>query len=200
MNALLPIIYLGNIEYYSLLKNAENILLEKHEHHIKQTYRNRTEIYGANGKLKLIIPLDKRGDRTFVKDLRIDNNQLWQKLHWKSIESAYRSSPYFEYYEHEFIPFYKKEFKYLIDYNLQLQERVLNLLEISVDLNFTESYQKEIESFIDYRSILNPKSKDHTSFSPTSYMQVFEPKHGFIPNLSIIDLLFNEGPNAESFL
>ena len=154
---ILPIVYAGNIEYFSLLLNSESpIFLDGYEHFVKQTYRNRTEIYGANGKLSLIIPLIKRNKRTPMNEVLIDYSQNWQKLHWKSFESAYRSSAYFEYYEHQLIAFYKeKKYQKLVDFNLALLERILTLLKQEVNIGFTTSYT-EVEG-TDYRKEINPK-------------------------------------------
>ena len=197
---ILPILYAGNIEYFSILLNSTDpIFLDSNEHFVKQSYRNRTEIYGANGKLSLIIPLVKRNKRTPMKDVLIDYSQNWQKLHWKSFESAYRSSPYFEFYEHQLKPFYKeKKHEKLVDFNLALLELILKLLKEEVSLGFTVHYE-EVEG-IDYRKEINPKKSKGKLYPSENYLQVFEAKQGYISNLSILDLLFNEGPNAINFL
>ncbi len=201
MKALLGTAYAGNIHYYSVLKNAETVWVDLFEHFEKQSYRNRACIHGANGKLNLIIPLERRGIRTPVGQVKIDYSQNWQKLHWKSLESAYRSSPYFEYYEHDFHEFYhKQEFELLADFNSAIQTKILRLLDIEVEILNTESYKSSMDGVKDFRQLIHPKKTLDESYPKETYMQVFEDRNGFIPNLSILDLLFNEGPNAVSFL
>lgn len=197
MNYVFPIVYAGNISYYGSLKNAANPVFEKHEHYIKQTYRSRCTVYGANGKLDLIIPVEKgKQGHQAMKDVKIAYQQDWQRLHWKSLESAYRSSPYFEYYEHKFIPFFENKTEYLVDFNLKLHEVLCKLLEIDFNPAFTESYQTE--NINNHRSLGDPLIHPKTEF--TAYTQVFETKHGFIENLSVLDLLFNCGPEAGSLI
>lgn len=199
-NIILPIVYLGNINYYSvLLKNKDNVLLDKHEHYVKQSYHNRAEIYGANGKLTLIVPLEKRNKRMAIKDVNISYDEAWQKTHWKSFISAYRSSPYFEFYEHEFSPFYlDKKYNSLFELNIELQKVILNILNINFNFNYTQEYT--VLEGEDYRKTIHPKIKPLEEYPKDTYIQVFEDKEGYISNLSILDLIFNEGPNAINFL
>ncbi len=128
----------------------------------------------------------------------IDYDTNWQKLHWKSIESAYRSSPFFEFYEDDLKPFYEKKYKFLLDFNIEIQNMVLEHLDIDVNLKFTDKYCHILtEEIDDLREKIHPKKKENDpDFITVEYTQVFQGKYGFIPNLSIIDLLFNEGPNA----
>jgi len=198
MSIVLSPVYLGNVDYYSILNQNEKIEIDVNEHFEKQSYRNRSVIHGANGALNLIIPLVKRGKRTKMKDLKIDNSQRWQNLHWRSIESAYRSSPYFEFYEDDLKPFYTKEYTSLIDFNKEIQEVVLELLGIDLELKETEEYKKAEE--VDFRKLLHPKGETSPFFENQNYIQVFSDRNGFLSNLSILDLLFNEGPNAINFL
>lgn len=198
MNIILSSVYLGNIDYYTIINKNKNIIIDINEHFQKQSFRNRSIIHGANGVLNLIIPLVKRGVRTKVKDVKIDNSQNWQKLHWRSIQSAYRSSPYFEYYENEFINFYKTKYNYLIDFNNQIQQSILKIIGIDVEIEMSNNYLET--NNMDYRQILHPKKKPSENYIETEYIQVFSDRNGFLPNLSIVDLLFNEGPNAINFL
>lgn len=186
--------YLAPVEYYSLLASAENVLLEQHEFFIKQTYRNRCTIATANGLMDLTIPVEKSEEKKIlIRDVRISNHGNWRVNHWRSITSAYQSSPFFEYYADDFVHFYEKEWDFLWDYNLALQNKVLELLEIKPAIQFTDNY---FESYgperIDLREIIHPKkSAFFPEFLP--YYQVFSRKSGFQQNLSIIDLLFNMG-------
>jgi len=179
------------------LKREPFPMFDKHEHYVKQTYRNRCTIYGANGKLDLIIPVEKgRNGHQTMKDVKISYAQDWQRLHWKSMESAYRSSPYFEFYEHKFAPFYETKTNYLVDFNVKIQEILFALLDIDFFPVFTTSY--ETQGIHDFRSLADPLTKVEAGFN--SYIQVFESRHGFIENLSILDLLFNCGPEAATFI
>lgn len=190
--------YLAPIQYFTKLFKYDEVFIEKHENFIKQSYRNRCKIYGANGELSLSIPVKKISLKTKIKDLLIDYDTNWQKLHWKSIESAYRSSPFFEFYEDDLKPFYEKKYKFLLDFNIEIQNMVLEYLDIDVNLKFTDKYYDEQDNYFDdLREKIHPK-KEYVdpNFKIVEYTQVFQEKYGFIPNLSIIDLLFNEGPNA----
>jgi len=194
--------YLAPIHYYSVLLQHGQVLIEANENFIKQSYRNRCEIYGANGVLSLSIPVKKEAPKTKAKDILIDYDTNWRKLHWKSIESAYRSSPFFEFYADDIKPFYQREYKYLFDFNTDIQSVLLDHLEIDIKIEFTKEYIHDYSnSATDFRAKFHPKkSNTDTDFSPKEYFQVFQDKHGFFPNLSIIDLLFNEGPNTINIL
>lgn len=197
--AILSSAYLAPIQYYSKLKNYSACIIEHHEHFPKQTYRSRCDVYSPNGILTLSIPLVKRNHRQTSKDIKISYEYDWQKLHWRSLESCYRRSPFFEYFEDDFLPFYTdKKFEFLIDLNEELNQEILNLLKLKPNYSFSKEYQKVYPNADDFRDIIPPKeslSLD-TQFTPNPYMQVFEPRHGFLPNLSIVDLLFNEGSKA----
>lgn len=192
--AILPYCYLAPVDYYVALLKYPTILFEAHEHFVKQTYRSRCSIYGPNGVIKLVIPVQHTGERTKMKDMRIAYTEPWQKLHWRSFEAAYRSSPFFEYYEDDLAPFYQKKFDFLVDFNEQLQSKVLELLKTELSFSMTNSYEEKYPDTTDYRN------EFHTVSEPTPYTQVFDSRHGFIPNLSIADLLFNEGPHAADYL
>ncbi len=202
MEIILSTAYLGTIQYYSKLLKYNKVLIEKFENYTKQTYRNRCVIYSANGIVNLTIPIKKDKPKTYVKDIIIDYDTNWRKLHWKSIESAYRSSPFFEFFEDDLQPFYSKEFKYLFDFNIELQNFIIENLGIEVELFYTDEYYEGFD-ILDYREMFHPKesmAKFDKYFVPEQYHQVFVEKYGWKPNLSIIDLLFNEGPNAINVL
>lgn len=182
--------YLAPISYYKILSESELTYIEKKESYIKQTYRNRCKIATANGIMTLNIPIESNGGRKInIKDVRISEHDNWQINHWRSIKSAYSSSPFFEYYQDDFRPFYEKKWKFLWDFNLELLEKTLELIDIQSRIEFTEEYQPKIEN--DFKDKIHPK-KESVIDCP-QYYQVFQEKYGFQPDLSIIDLLFNMG-------
>ncbi|MBB5621128.1 hypothetical protein HDE69_002181 [Pedobacter cryoconitis] len=199
--AIFPLFYLPPVSYFSAL-NAHNyeFILEKEEHFPKQTYRNRTRIYSPNGALDLFLPVIKGSKyHTKVKDVKISYDFKWQRLHWLSLESCYRNSAYFEYYEDELAVFYNKKFEFLFDYNLEILEWIFKQLKKPADFNFTTEYIKEIAPENDYRLKLHFKEPELiTPAKP--YFQVFEDRMGFMPNMSIVDLLFNQGPQTKNYL
>ncbi|HAF27813.1 MAG TPA: hypothetical protein DCG75_02090 [Bacteroidales bacterium] len=199
---LLSTAYLAPIQYYTKFLKYDEVYIEMKENFIKQSYRNRCKIYGANGELSISIPIKKTSTKIKIKDVQIDYDTKWQKLHWKSIESAYSSSPFFEFYEDDLKAFYERKYKFLIDLNAEIQKVILENLDLQIDFKYTEEFnQLANEKFIDLREIIHPKKKViDPEFKPVKYTQVFYDKYGFIPNLSIIDLLFNEGPNAIELL
>lgn len=198
--AIFPLFYLPPVEYFSkLIQNKGNVLIENAENFQKQTYRNRASIHSPNGKLDLIVPVVKGAKvHTLVKDVKISYDFKWQRLHWMSLETCYRSSAYFEYYEDDLAVFYEKKWEYLFDYNDQLLRLLLKCLKMNIGFDYTDSFVKEYDSGKDFRSKIHPK---HTSGSNnTPYFQVFEEKNGFLSDLSIVDLLFSQGPQSNKYL
>ncbi len=194
-SAIFPLFYLPPISYFTDIK-AQNfhVLLEKQEHFPKQTFRNRTSISSPNGRLDLIIPVIKGSKgHTAIKDVRISNDVKWQRLHWLSLQNCYRSAAYFNYYEDYFAPFYEKNFLFLFDYNLELVELTLKLLKIQANFSFTENYTAGGEG-TDFRNHYT-KQNIHENQNK-AYFQVFSDRNAFLPNLSIVDLLFNQGPQS----
>lgn len=186
--------YLGNIQFYSKLVHFSEIWIEQHCHYTKQTYRNRCKIATANGVMALSIPTIKPAtEKCKTKDIRIDNSQHWQQIHWRALEAGYNSSPFFEYYKDDFAPFYTNKFEFLADYTFQLQSLVIALLELDCKVQLTDAYTI-YDDALDYRDALSAKKEiEDNDFVINPYYQVFENKFGFIPNLSILDLLFNMG-------
>ena len=193
-NPLLSTAYFGPISYYAILLQHPDCSIEMHEHFVKQSIRNRCDIYGANGKLQLTIPKQRKGsDKTIIKEIQISYKQNWQKEHWNAIVSSYNSSPYFEYYKDEFLPFFEEQEEYLVNFNDKLQAVIFSLLQEEKDIKTTTEYLHQ-GNFSDLRNHnWNFKKQER-------YDQVFMEKHGFIANLSILDLLFNLGPESADYL
>jgi hypothetical protein len=191
--------YLPPVSYVQKVIQYGSICIDIFENYIKQTFRNRCCIYSANGKLTLSVPVKKvSGNHTLIKDIEIDYREPWQRLHWRAIESAYSNSPFFLYYRDDFEPFYLKKTKYLVDLNNELLQMICKHAGIKTEIHLSENYFEPSDEIIDIRNSFSPKKQ--ADFSQIKYKQVFEEKHGFIGDLSIIDLLFNEGKFSREFL
>lgn len=187
--------YLAPVEYYMLLAQSSKVLIENAEHYQKQSYRNRCQIAAANGIMDLSIPVEKANNE-LIRDVKISNHSDWQTQHWRSIESAYNSSPFFEYYLDDLKPFYEKKWLFLWEFNANLLNKILDLLEIEKQIAYSDKFELLVdESVLDVRNLIHPKKEALIQVQP--YYQVFEQKMGFIPNLSIIDLLFNMGNESQ---
>ncbi len=194
-----PTFYNGPVQYYARLMREDEIVLEQFDSYIKQTYRNRCKITGANGPLTLSIPVKRfKGTKTLFKELRIDYDMSWNKVHWKSLVAAYAASPFFEFFADDLVGFYEKRFEFLVDLNRGLLEKTLEMIGVDIPVRMTNDFQAISENN-DPRQFIHPKFDIRIAdpdFSPLTYHQVFEEKHGFQSNLSILDLLFNEGPGS----
>lgn len=200
--AVFPLFYLPSVEFFKNMNQFANvsILIEKEEHFPKQTNRNRTSIASPNGILDLTVPVQKNmGSKGHMpyKEIRIANEDNWQRIHWLTLEACYRSSAYFEFYEDVFAPFYQKKFDFLLDYNTQLLTVLLKALKMPVTYQFTDIYEKSYLGMVDLRGEMHHKRPSNYQNKP--YYQVFEDRIGFQNNLSIVDLLFNQGPQASKF-
>jgi hypothetical protein len=199
MQVLLSAAYLPPVSFFSCLISAKKIIIEKHEHYVKQTYRNRALIYGANGIHPLIIPIHHEGlYRRPMHEIKISYDADWQKIHWRTLTSAYRNSPYFEYFEDELRIFYETKTETVFEFNLRLLEKIFSLLQLPFNPGFTSSFEKVWPSEIqDARNLFDPSTRKKDM---PEYHQVFSEKHGFIPDLSIVDLLFNKGMETKNYL
>jgi hypothetical protein len=194
--------YFGPIDMYASLVQADSFVFEKEDNYQKQTYRTRQYIYGANGELLLNIPIKHRKNKTDLhqkyKDIRIENTFKWQPLHWKSLEAAYKTSPFFEFYEDEFAPLFEKKANFLMDFNLMATQIVFECLQLDFSFKITEEFKLKTDEYDDQRHLVSSKRKSAANLE--EYIQVFQAKYGYIPNLSILDLLFNTGPSALGYL
>ena len=243
MKALLSSTYFGPIQWYQKLNRYDECLIERHESFIKQTYRNRMIIPTTNGPLALIIPTNHNTSLA-MKDIRISDHANWRHVHWNALLSAYGESPFFEYYQDDIRPFYEKKYEFLFDFNMEITEKMIELLDIRPKISITDEYilskerkgeneelkgeyeafcgitdhkvqssnlkvqssnlkvqSKDVQSIVDFRDAIRPKKLlPDAEFTPQRYYQVYEQKYGFQPNMSILDLLFNEGNEAIFYL
>ena len=198
---ILSSLYLPPISYlHAIQKHDVPVKIDPYEHFQKQTYRSRTCIGTANGVLDLFVPIEHgRKQRVTMKEVRINDDHDWQRLHWQSIQTAYRSSAYFEYYEDDFHTFYNNKYDFLFDYNIKQLELIFKVLKIKKPIEFTALYVKDYDDAFDYRNTIHPK-KETVYLNQKPYYQLFEDRTGFIPNLSVIDLIFNQGPQSKNYL
>lgn len=200
MNILIHPTYFPSISHFAAIVQAEKITFEMEDNFQKQTNRNRTYIYSPNGIQLLNIPVKhSKATHQKTKDIQIENDFDWQKQHFKSLEAAYRSSPFFEYFEDDLLPIFEKKHQFLMDLNWEVFDLITRCLRMKVAYSTTTEYFHEIDSneITDFRFLANGK-KDLSQFE--SYPQVFNDKYGFINNLSVLDLVFNEGKFALDYL
>lgn len=198
--AVFPLFYLPPIEYFNrMVQHKDIILIENAEHFQKQSYRNRASIHSPNGKLDLIVPVI-RGSKvhTKVKDVKICYDFNWQRLHLMSLQTSYRSSAYFEYYEDDLLIFYEKKWDFLFDYNEEFLSILMRFLKININYSYTGNFENDYSVSLDFRESIHPKKP--SLINSSNYFQVFEERNGFLPNLSIVDLLFNQGPQSIKYL
>jgi len=213
MKAVLSIAYFGPVQWFQKLHRADTVYIEQHESFIKQTYRNRCVIATTHGTQMLTVPVEhtsapsSSGRPLSIRDLRISAHNNWQHVHWNALMTAYGESPFFDYYVDDIRPFFEKKWDYLFDFNMEITNKMCELLDIHPHIQLTESYQSASQirssrlSLTDYREVIRPKHPlQDEDFQPKSYYQVYAQKNGFFPNLSILDLLFNMGNEAIFYL
>lgn len=205
---LLSTTYFGPVQWYQKLNASHTVYIEACETYAKQTFRNRCVIATANGTQALTVPVERPADielnRCPIRDLRISDHGRWRQLHWNALQSAYSESPFFEYYADDLRPFFERRYDYLFDYNMAIIETMCELLDVRPDIRLTCDYVPSAflhPGTIDYREAITPKHPaDDPDFTPRPYYQVFASRTGFIPNISILDLLFNMGPEGVFWL
>lgn len=216
--ALLSSTYFGPVQWYQKLARYDVCLLERHDNFVKQTYRNRCVIAAVNGPQTLTVPIQRyENAKCLMRDVRISNHGNWRHLHWNALLSAYGESPFFDYYADDLRPFFERKWEFLFDFNLELTHCICRLLDIEPTIRPTETYVGTADApapegscspesqpaapFADFRDAIRPKHPlPDAAFRPRPYYQVYRLRHGFLPNLSILDLLFNEGNEAVLYL
>jgi hypothetical protein len=210
--ALLQTTYFGPVQWYQKLNRFDQCVIEQYDSYQKQTYRNRCVIATANGIQALTVPVEHDANDQKVKDLRISDHNQWRRVHWNALQSAYSESPFFDYYADDIRPFFEKKYVFLIDFNEAIRQKMCELLDIQPTVNYTTEYLSGVShqvsgishqpsAIVDYRDVIHAKHpQPDPDFEPKSYWQVFRHKHGFLSNLSILDLLFCMGPESVFYL
>jgi hypothetical protein len=202
--ALLQTTYFGPVQWYQKLARYDRCLIEQYDSFQKQTYRNRCIIMTANGIQALTVPVVHHGE--VVKDIRISDHNQWRRVHWNALQSAYSESPFFEYYADDIRPFYEKRFDFLVDFNEAIRHTVCELIDLHPSVGYTDGYVLadgacQSADITDFRDVIHAKHpQPDADFEAKPYWQVFLRKHGFLPNLSILDLLFNMGNESIFYL
>ncbi len=199
-SAILSSAYFAPVQWFQKLNRYPRVEIEQYDHFVKQTYRNRCLIASANGVQALSIPVESfEGPKCLMKDIRISDHGNWRHLHWNALLSAYGESPFFEYYADDIRLLFDKKRTFLLDFNLEITEKLCTWLDIRPQMSLTSRYAEEAEA--DFRETIRPKHPlPDNDFSPTPYYQVYRQKHGFLPNLSVLDLLFNMGNESIFYL
>lgn len=217
MKALLSSTYFGPVQWYQKLNCYDEVMIERNDNFVKQTYRNRCVIATANGAQVLTVPVERPEgahlSKSLMRDIRISDHGNWRHIHWNALKSAYGESPFFEYYADDILPFFTRKWDYLYDFNMEACLKICELLDIEPAITATDSYLPssanngtcpEIcisDTLHDYRAAITPKHPiPDPAFSPRPYYQVYSRRTGFLPNLSILDLLFNMGNESVLYL
>ena len=199
--------YFGPVQWYQKLSRHGHVAIERYDHFMKQTYRNRCVIAAANGPQALTVPVEKGETQPLLmKDVRISDHGNWRHLHWQALQSAYGESPFFEFYADDLRPFFEKRWTWLFDFNLDITQKMCELLDIQPTIELTSEFVPAAgnlgqPSLKDFRDAIHPKHPlPDSEFEPRRYYQVYESRHGFQPNLSILDLLFNMGNESVLYI
>lgn len=207
--ALLQTTYFGPVQWYQKLNRYDRCIIEQYDSYQKQTYRNRCIIATANGTQALTVPVENDKEKCLVRDIRISDHNQWRRVHWNALQSAYSESPFFEYYADDIRPFFEQKYEFLVDFNENIRETVCRLIDIHPQVEYSSCWTKgeapdlidDLSGMADFRDVISAKHPlADPTFTPKSYWQVFQHKHGFLPNLSILDLLFNMGPESVFYL
>ena len=204
-DVLLSTTYFGPVQWYQKLHRAEHVQIEQWENFQKQTYRNRCLIATTQGVQALTVPV-VRGETSLIKDLRISDHGNWRHLHWNALQSAYGESPFFEYYQDDIRPFFTERWERLLDFNEAIRAKICELIDIQPQVSYSKEFtvyslQFTVNQVPDFREAIRPKHPaPDPDFEPKPYYQVYQQKHGFLSNLSILDLLFNMGPEGVFWL
>ena len=193
--------FLPNLAFFCQILPFEKIMIEQYAYYVKQTYRNRSYVLGANKVEKLTIPVLEGNKKRLIKDIKIDNSEPWQRTHWRTITAAYQKSPFFEFYADYFHPFYTKNYSSLIEYDIDILSMCLKLLQINKTICLTKNYELNYEfDTFDARGSISPKNEEKIAvfYKPMPYYQNFG--NEFVPNLSVIDLFFCKGPESLSVI
>lgn len=197
---LLSSAYLPPVSYFSKLYAYEKVCVERFDHYMKQSYRNRCVIASAAGPLSLTIPTEKSEDpKCLMKDVRISDHGNWRHVHWNAFVAAYKQSPFFDYYADEFHEFFEKRYSFLFDFNSELCNWLCEQLDMHPVVTWSDDFIVDTAGMDDFREQIHPKKRlqtDDASFKAVPYYQVFQEKQGFQPDLSVADLLFNMGPEG----
>jgi len=195
VKVLISTAYLPPVEYFSLIHDAEEVIIEKEENYIKQSYRNRCYILSAHGPQILSIPVYLGSvHKTLIKDIRIDYSKRWQQVHLRAMTASYNSSPFFEFYFESIEKIISANHEYLIDLNMELTEKILQILKIKKSILYSSVFEPIENNTYDFRYKITPKKE--SSFIQKPYIQVFDTGKVFVPNLSVLDIIFNMGPEA----
>ncbi|WP_062125625.1 WbqC family protein [Geofilum rubicundum] len=187
------------VHYFAHLAACSQAVIELHCHYSRQSYRNRYVIYGANGPMPLTVPVVKEsGKKTATKEVRVSYDTPWNEVHWKSIEAAYNSSPYYLYYKDDIEPLFTKKWDLLSDLNAEALRITMECTGVDTPITYSREYHSGNTEMLDLREVIHPKKDFHTDkqFLPRQYRQVFGIEKPFVPNLSILDLIFNKGPES----
>lgn len=204
--ALLQTTYFGPVQWYQKLYRYDHCLIEQYDSYQKQTFRNRCVIATANGLQALTVPTVSSGfaagtEKCLLKDVRISDHNNWRRIHWNALQSAYSESPFFDYYADDIRPFFEQRYEFLVDFNEAIRQKMCELLDIHPHVEYTSEFILHPSTLNDFRDAISAKHpQPDADFEPKRYWQVFQQKHGFLPNLSILDLLFCMGPEAIFYL